>query len=242
MYGRRKRYGRPYKRIKRYRRYGRKYGARKLRRFKRVRYSPRGMGVPNSKLVTLRYNESCVFALNSVASATLHMRANGPFDPYAATGGHQPFGYDTWASLYSNVTVIGAKIRVRFDGGYDSAARPLYVGVHLNDDQIIPTNVVAMLEDPRSRYRVVNTYSGSGKGVATVVHKFSPKRMFGIANVRDNIGTLGSAVTTTPTSAAFFTLFCLLASGTGSSSTNVHAQVWIDYICLFTGRKDIDPS
>jgi len=213
------------------------------RRVFRRRYSPAAMGIPNSKIVKLRYVEWYTFNLSGVSSGVAVYRANGPYDPYAGTGGHQPLGYDQWAALYQHCVVLGSKCSVGFDAGFDSSARPLLVGVYLNDDTSTPATIASLLEDPKSRIAQVNCFSGAGKSRARVVHTYSAKRFFGLRDVKDNKYEIGSAVGTTPTEEAIYSIFCQLPAGTiGGAQTLIQAKVTIDYCIQFSERKDIDQS
>jgi hypothetical protein len=64
--------------------------------------------VPSEAFVRLKYVDQ--FTLNATTASTDNMvfRANSLYDPNYTGAGHQPYGYDQWATLYSSWVVLRA--------------------------------------------------------------------------------------------------------------------------------------
>lgn len=78
------------------------------------RKAPQGgfLFMPKRKKVILRYADLAQFpAVAAGAMSTLVYRANSVFDPNKSGAGHQPMGFDTWASLYNHYIVTKSEIR-----------------------------------------------------------------------------------------------------------------------------------
>jgi hypothetical protein len=66
------------------------------------------------KYITLRYSEVFNFTLATATGTQALFRLNSIFDPNAAVGGHQPYGYDQLAALYNRYRVLSCHWKVIF--------------------------------------------------------------------------------------------------------------------------------
>lgn len=212
------------------------YGKRKpKRRYKRkyaLKRNIHGMssGFPKTRTVSLRYCE-----LGSITSTLgilegYPFRANSIFDPRANTGGHQPMGYDTWASLYNHYVVLGAKITVLVGAanGADNGQFTIYT----SDDLVIPyTDSTGFIEAKRGSTKMITNARNQVKLTST----FSAKKFFNITDVKDNFDRVGSTVGDNPPEQSYFNLIYQDLTG---STTTVQFTAIIDYIVAFSEPKD----
>ncbi len=78
--------------------------------------------------ITMRYAENISTSVVTVAGSNQIFRLNSIFDPNAAVGGTQPYGYDTLSTLYNRYRVLKARWRVIFaaaTAGYQAVVVPV---------------------------------------------------------------------------------------------------------------------
>lgn len=66
----------------------------------------RGIGLPRSCLIKMRYATTLTLDMNRVTLGYHLLRANGLYDPDTTGVGHQPLYRDQMAALYTNYMVI----------------------------------------------------------------------------------------------------------------------------------------
>lgn len=184
---------------------------RKMRRFRRSGAVSR-YGFARNKLVRMKWWGGQDF-YNS--DADLHyltyIKMNDPYDPWGGATGFcnkSAAGYKLYAQLYHRITVIGAKLVATIRLGsvinlnatsYDSSASvaypPLKWGVKLDDDGDISTYTasswLAMASDPDNKHATYQPGVDGSKS-QTLTVKYSPYRMFGVKDVKDELETLGA--------------------------------------------------
>lgn len=196
-------------------------------------------GIPGIKRVKLTYCDSYAIATDTSVQATAIVRANGPYDPDFAVGGHQPLGFDQWAAFYNNVVVESSDIEAVFKTTAASSSLVQY-GILLSDDDTVPASPAAMAEQPYDNH-VFGANDAGAKSIVTVRHHFDAMKFFALKNVLDNRYDVGSLVSTTPTQEALFVIYMGLAIGTATSfSTSV--SFMITYNCVFSEPKALAQS
>lgn len=224
------------------RRYRRRYG----------RKIPRNLpltGFPESQIVKLRYIDpiriSDAFAINYYP-----FRANGPQDPYALTGGHQPNGYDQWAQIYTKYTVLSAKCTMRFiptstSNPATTAYGGSYWGVLLATEQAATdnyTDVYQLMESKRNpKYKLASVVQGSTYNKDSTISKsFDATRFFGVKDLEDG-SAYSSEVSTVPDQQAFFIPW---QGGVNTAVTGFTQEyiVTIDYVIKFHDPKTLASS
>lgn len=198
-----------------------------------------GSGFNKQQMVRFKYcsNVEIDPALGSVA---VHFfRANSAYDPDLTGTGHQPYHWDQWTSMYDHYTVMGSKITARFISRVNDTSVPLanmICGVRVEDNYSLGgTNPETECERD-SRYRFLT------HGRSTTVQAFySPKKFFGIKDIKDNITRLGAATTTNPSEDVSFACWAA-APNALDNPTMIDCHVMIEYIVQFTERKDVTGS
>jgi hypothetical protein len=118
------------------------------------------------KYLTLKYNQTYETSLLTTAGAQQIMNLNSIFDPDRTGSGHQPYGYDTLATLYNRYRPLQTRWKVTFGtstGNYHFVVLPLngLLVAAIADGATFNTAV----EHPRSR----NGIQGGGGAPSTVI-------------------------------------------------------------------------
>ncbi len=83
-------------------------------KLKTIRQQAMPGGFADRASVTLKwaYTTNMTLPANLVP-AQFGIRGNGPYDPWAATGGTQPVNYDDWSAIYAQYKVLSSRIMIR---------------------------------------------------------------------------------------------------------------------------------
>lgn len=197
--------------------------------------------VPKSKVVRMRYGMFGTINAGAGTAAQWLFSCNSINDPDYSGTGHQPYGHDTWQTLYNTYTVLGSKINVHFLPT-DATAKigQVVASITVEDDTAISGNQsLAILERPGGTYGIMgNSNASSGLRLRK---NFSTKGIFGLADVKDNITDVGAAFGSDPAKQAFF--HCSVGSIDGSSDPAAIAITVVqDFIVLLTDRKELGES
>lgn len=199
-------------------------------------YATTGVGLPKSKLVNLHYTEHKSMA----GGDSWTFMINSAYDVNAAVGGHQPKGYDQWASFYNNYMVVGAKYRftILWDAGFPATYGPMEFVQILNRDTVPTGGWDTYLE----------TNAGTGTGIlktqtdaqCVLEGKFSAKKFFNIANPTDN-HSIGAGVNANPSYPAYLILYSR-GFGGASNLAEYTVKVDIEMAILFTEPAELGGS
>lgn len=192
-----------------------------------------GLGFPDKVITKLRYTEA--FSLSPAASQLVYndFIANGLFDVNLEAGGHQPYYFDQFMTLYNHYKVLGSKITLRITPTAVSED-PCFLGVYLNDDDThTPADVQSYQEiGGNSCHRMTPPGMNSTQ---TFSCTFSNKKVFRNLKTDDLIGTS----TANPAETQVYTVY---AYPVGANGCSFYVQVTIEYICEFFEKKDIAGS
>lgn len=194
-------------------------------------------GIPIGTRARLRYVDNIQMSSASGVMGTHFFRANSIYDPDFTGTGHQPMGRDEMANYFNHYVVVGAKLTVEWlNASADSSSEtPTLVGCYTTADTTLT-------------YTDLNSYREAKRGdiktlqwvfMPTTRAKYSAKKFYNVANVKDNYDRLGAAVGSNPTEGAFFLIAC---QGIGTGSASLTARVTIDYIVDFSEPKDLGTS
>lgn len=107
--------------------------------------------------ITLRYAQSVTTSTLTGAGNTNIFRLNSIFDPDAAVGGTQPYGYDQAAALYNRYRVLKTRYHVQFlaaTGTYNAAVIPSNGALNAAPSDL--TTFTGAIMNPWAKY---DTYS-----------------------------------------------------------------------------------
>lgn len=214
-----------------------------VRRFRRRAPRPQtlssAIGYPRKQLVRLRYVDT--FRNNAMTAGAMFsyfFRANGLFDPNQTGTGHQPYTYDTWATLYNHYKVLGSKFTASVSSATNSnLSAPVRVVAFTSDDSTTYTDYTSMQEAGRGMARTLTANIGS---LAIVNAKYSCKKWFGPKASGDSVQ---ASVGADPSDICSFSLNLQpvdqLTTVAGDTLT---VNVQIDYVVLFYEPKDLSQS
>lgn len=212
------------------------------RRVSRVSYRRRNYAVPRNrvrmgrgfpKIITFthRYAVNSDLVSNAGARAIQNISANDIYRPFGATFGAAS-GYDRIVNMYNHFTVIGSRIRVTATSK-TAANTVLHVGIYLNDDQITPTALTSTLQTIPSTVAKIMPAASTNK--LYFMKSWSAKKQYGGSVMGNNnlSGTAGFS----PDEQMFYSIFMQPTNIT--SSETVVLNIVVDYITVWTERKDV---
>lgn len=222
----------------------RNYGKRRYRRkMRRYRSRPRPSrtlvptGFPNRKTVKLNYAQEIVIDPIAAAAGVHVFKANDLRDPDHTGGGHQPLGFDSWASFYDHFTVTWAKIKVTYAPSATASGIPAYYGVLISDDGTRvtgATSVSHLLEHrflTRSKGVVGFSYHLANNKSAQVSATCNVSKFLGKKNIVGAHQYQGSA-DVSPLEQVYFEVWAASVAGTNPAALNFLVE--IEYIATFT--------
>jgi hypothetical protein len=107
--------------------------------------------------ITLRYAQSVTNSTLTTAANNNIFRLNSIFDPDAAVGGTQPYGYDQAAALYNRYRVLKTRYKVTFlasTGTYNAAVIPSNGALNAAPSDL--TTFTGAVMNPYARYKTYN--------------------------------------------------------------------------------------
>lgn len=143
------------------------------------------MGLPNSKLVSMRYVDQFSIDPSTGLSNNYYFRANSIYDPNYTGTGSQPSGHDEWSAFYKRYTVLGSKIKVTAWSSSSSLAAIVAISKRTDGEAVGNTSFKNILEQRGTHYKPLAPL-GSDPTTASVFHTFSAKRFFGMKDLADN--------------------------------------------------------
>lgn len=197
------------------------------------RYVPRPipLAVSEYKLVRMKYSEET--SLN-VTSTPLHITyaANDISECRVGSAGTQAMGHDQWSTFYTNYTVLGSRIKVRYLGSGVTVLCAINKSV---DGAVLTSN-----QQIREQKGCISTYQNYQQANDAVLRSnFSTKKMFSVADVKDN-HELSAAFNASPTAKGYYDVYV------GNAAGNDPATQWfivdIEYIVMMRDVKQLPIS
>lgn len=184
---------------------------------------------PQQMRAVMRYAESVNLDAQAGLAASYLFRANSIFDPNFTGIGHQPYGHDTYQSIYNHYVVDRAVITVTAN----SAPVNCTLGVSLTDDSAVSLDYDQIKETKNTRFVAMNGASAP----VSVVLNYNKNSMF----KHDTDSSVGAAFGANPSEQAFFQIW-----QTGNLPTNnpsaLAVQVTITYYVSMWEMKDLGIS
>lgn len=197
----------------------------------------KGVGVPQSFVTKLKYNERILF--NGSAMNTWYYRANGPYDPRFSLGGGQPMWYDQLSALYSRYCVLASSIQATFINNNTTITPATRVGIF--PDTVTtnpPLDIEAAVERDNCTYATCGSPSGD-QGIINMISYAKIHKMLGLkANEKQDDTLCGLTAVAPPTREAFWCVF--LGTLNTATVTDMYMDVTITYYVKFFSR--IDPG
>lgn len=127
---------------------------------------------PFRSLKTFKYAQLITFSNATTVGSQFVFRMNSIFDPDQSGGGHQPYGYDTAATIYARYLVRSFKYDIRFCSAQD---QNFVATIPSNGGIVSVTNLATFenaVETPLSQFRAL-AYDGGFPVQITGEHKLN---------------------------------------------------------------------
>ena len=235
------------------RRRPRRYGYRHARL-----YNVAPSGMPRTRIARLRYVQKLTLnvRLNMVDTfAYAIFNANGPYKPDGPVSNavhqdpHQPMGYDQWSDLFNNYVVKGSKLTAIWyasSAQSDGTATPPdqsgggRIGVYVTDSRNVAyTEGTSFKEARKGQVRYINTNQRTAKYLNAY---YSPRRVYGIRDIKDNQARLGSVITQNPAELAQYVVWAELDNYFSGENVQWLVEVTIEYLVQFDEPADLPQS
>jgi hypothetical protein len=167
------------------------------------------------------------------------LRCGGAFDPDSSGVGHQPMGFDEWATFYQSYLVVASRVYADFCLT-DTTTTPVLVGVvRTASSSLSQTLSQEFMEQGACKYALLSP-SVSGPVVKSMVLDYDAKREYSLDKVKDNESRIGAYTTANPSEDMYF---CLWNQSLDQSTTSaVSVNYRIEYDIIFSEPKLLPQS
>lgn len=227
----------PKRKYQKKRQYRRRRPYRRRRTYPMLRAMGTPSGMPTTRIANLRYVQKDQLSSTSGVMGSVSYNANSVYAP-RSSGGHQPMGFDTWASMYNHYVVLGSRIKVSWSlASSSSTTNDMVCGIMLNDDGVLGyAQYDGVIESRKGGHQMLHIQRGQKNNYAN----FSAKKFFNLKDVKDNVSRIGAHVSASPTELAKFIVW---GQSLDLLTSNVlDYVVQIEYIVLFSEPKELAQS
>lgn len=192
---------------------------------------------PSTITKTLRYSTSVALGAAVGAPSTWVFRLNDLFDPDATGTGHQPMGFDQLMTWYNHFVVISARIKVTFR---NNAASGVTVAIRVDGSATPLTTIDRIIEDGGLTMDTLE-FKGVSGSIRTLDVAANVCRLQAVSrSALTSDPNLRGDAATSPVELSYFHLVCW--DSTGSSTTNVVADVILEQVAQFMEPRDMVES
>lgn len=181
---------RPYRR-----RSSRKYNRR--RKYRATISKSVSSPIPDKMYTRLKYSH--LASVTTGVTPQWHtFRMNNIYDPDYTGTGHQPLGFDQWATFYKHYRVLGCAFRIT---PIVESTTAMEVGFHINNVTTAPTTIELAREKPFSKWIVTGDSTYNGR-LTHLRGYCAPAKLLGISRLKYNVEDAYSGLcngTTNPT-------------------------------------------
>ena len=210
----------------------------KAKRHPRTGYPAQGtVGVPRPfpvrMVATLKYVDS--LTINSSVSSTGNtcVACNSIFDPDLTGGGHQPYGHDTYSTIYNHYTVLKSYIKITPS---TVANNHQTYGLGIEDSVIASTPFNTWAERPT--YKALSQARDSMLGLKPLTMTWDRNKRFPL---NDTYRELSAPFGSNPSEIEVFNII-LQSSGSSTAIGNNTFFVEIWYTCEFYEQANLGTS
>jgi len=163
--------------------------------------------------------------------------ANGIYDPNSSGGGHQPYGYDTYSTIYNQYTVLSSKIKVT-PTRFSSASNAITWGIGIEDALTAASTFDSWAERPT--YSVMASVRGDGAtGGKPLMKYWNRNRRFPHEDTYRSLSALFGA---NPSEVEVFNIVCQTADAGITALGTVYLYVELEYNVEMYELKDLGTS
>ncbi len=202
------------------------------RRSNRTMLSTRGKStIPDKLFTTMQYSDNVTLTSTGGVVAAYQFQSSC-FDPNLTGVGHQPLGFDQWASFYTKYRVHGIGYKITFINTNTSVQVDVSVMPKNVSTTTIPHNTI--WERPYTKHKILGI-EGSGQAVKTIKGYINIARVLGMSKLQYNTDDLThSLIGSSPTTMGFLQMY--LAPVDGSTTVISIVRVSLTYYTEFFSR------
>ena len=104
--------------------------------------------IPQRFITKMKYSEQ----ITTDANGQYKFNLNSIYDPNSTGIGHQPYGFDTLATLYNRYRVISCGWRIQVNWTSNNTAQPVLVGAVPANESLTFLSLAELRENPRAKY------------------------------------------------------------------------------------------
>lgn len=190
--------------------------------------------MPEQLITDFRYVMNGTITPGASGTTTNYVfRCNSCYDPDYTVAGHQPLGWDEMTLFYVRCAVISSKIKATFCLNSGAAGQNVILGIHIDDDVVIPSLGTTALEQSPNKVTVLGI---DGAGEKVIRSKWHYKKNLGYQDPiqADNNSTMASL----PAVMQYYNIFACALDGT-SSPAAVPMLVELKYKVMLYKRIDL---
>lgn len=128
-----------------------------------------------------KYAETVGISLSGAALSTYRWNLNSTYDPNRSGTGHQPYGRDTYASLYNRYRVIGCSYNLSIVPNSSGLATQICV-IPANEE-LANSTMSECREQPRSKF-IVQAGAGNGAPIKMLSGYVDIASLMGLTNTQ----------------------------------------------------------
>lgn len=193
--------------------------------------------VPKTNKIKLYYHGT--FDL-SIITGIMHkhsFQVNSLFDPDVTGGGHQPYGRDQWAVLYSRYLVNSCKVTAKF---YNNVTgQPHYVGLTLDRDNVLSGNVDTVIEKQKGTKSTI--LRGNTNAQSNLSLTYNVKTFFDVVQPKDQ-HQMGAAFGAAPTLPAYLVAWAQIYDAGSTSTQELTCSIALEYDVTLLQPVDLGGS
>jgi len=189
---------------------------------------------PPKMVATMRYAETVRLDPASGQPVGYNLfRCGSIFDPNYTGTGHQPYGHDTYQSIYTHYRVLTSKITATFCPNGTSSLGHIVGGIYISPDTATPIlDFDLVRERGQGNFKICPDQTST----ITVSQKYTADK-----NYPNNVSALNSAFGSNPTEDAYFVVWATSANETLDPSS-IDIVVTIEYNVLMWELKSLPES
>jgi hypothetical protein len=203
----------------------------------------RGIGIPPSRNVKLRYADFDTLTTSVGTTDSFQLAANGLYDPYLSGTGHQPMGFDQWSAFYNHYVVKKARIKASFAMTSDpsNGVGWLVYGITRSATTTVPTDWTTLVEEGNTTWGFEKFRPRVSSKDFTVTLDLDVAKFFQVKDLAAK-DSLNALVTANPSDNAVFTVWVAWADTSETAVLTVNVAYHVDFEAQFYEPKNLAAS
>ena len=184
-------------------------------------------------VVTLKYTQSW---LSDGTTYDTRWNLNSLFSP-AYSGGHQPMGFDQYATFYNRYRVLKVKVRVDVGASTSYTGGPYKIVLVADNDNASLTTMLTSIEQTGA-----SVYTSKGAGTITAVKTYYPHLITGVTKKEYQDDRFQALVSAKPTEDILLHVLLADIYNNTVATTTTQASIVMEYTCELFDPKPLAAS